>query len=219
MPAGLEIINTSGTVLIDENYQNLAVRAKGTVGISSAALKRATVAMSGVSSPMIALASASAFSGIKNVLSDLSQFTIQGEAPPASNVDYFIFDVPLASGLSHGLQVFNTAGTLVFDAGNKYARVVDVYGGPNTSDWTPSRTYAAGRTYAVVQLKRAYRKQVVAVGGGGGFDVTWYMSGSRVVSNVVTGKMIIYKEQNVASAPAAVNDNSAMFAVIDVTGY
>lgn len=218
MPAGLQIFNSAGTILIDENYANLALRSKVSTSTTQPS-DRVTVPMSGMQSPMIALASQS-YTGVKSMLSSLASFTVQGPLVGSAPVDCYIFDVPTPSGLTQGLMVYNAAGQLVFDSGNKYARVVDVYGGSALADWTPSRTYAAGRTYAVVQLKRAYRKEVEEVDPGV-YDITWYMSGARVVSNVVTGNMIIYKQDQVTagSAPAQVTDYSATFAVLDVTGY
>lgn len=219
MPAGIQIVNNFGTILIDENYKNLALRQKTATTTVAASNGRATVAMSGMNAPMIALAS-TAYTGVKHMLSSLASFVIQGPSVGSQAVTAYVFDEPQASGMSQGLMVYNAAGELTFDSGNKYARVVDVYGGANLADWQPARTYAAGRTYAVVQLKRAYRKEVIN-NGGGNYDIIWYMSAARVNGAVVEGNMIRYKTDNVnlGSAPAQVTDYSAQFAVIDVTGY
>lgn len=219
MPTGIQIINTSGTTLIDENYSNLAMRTKGSTSTVGGSLGRVTVAMSGMNSPMIALTS-DRYMGVKSMLSSLASFVVQGPQAGSWPFEYFVFDKPLASGQTYGLMIYDAAGNLCFDSGNKYARVVDIYGGANLADWTPVRTYAAGRKYAVVQLKRAYRKLVENMGGGV-YNITWYMSGSRVVSNQVDGSMIVYKTDTVTpgSPPASVTDYSAQFAVLDVTGY
>lgn len=219
MPAGILVTNTSGTTLIDENYSNLALRTKGSSTIVAGNLGRTTIAMSGMNSPMVAIAS-ERFMGVKTMLSSLASFVVQGPQAGSWPFEYFVFDVPQPSGQTFGLMVYRADGSLAFDSGNKYARVVDIYGGANLTDWEPTKTYAAGRKYAVVQLKRAYRKEVENMGGGV-YNITWYMSGSRVVSNQVTGDMIVYKTDTVSpgSAPPSVTDYSATFAVLDVTNY
>jgi hypothetical protein len=218
MSVGLTIINNYGTILIDENYKNLALRQK-TATATTTPLGRVTVPMSGMNTPMVALASAQ-YTGVKSIRSDLASFLIQGRDIGTDAVTAYVFDEPQASGVVAGLLVYNAAGQLTFDSGNKYARVVDVFGGAALADWQPLRSYAAGRNYAVVCLKRAYRKEVIN-NGGGNYDIRWYMSGTRVVNETVQGSMIRYKEDNVnaGSAPAQVTDYSAQFAVLDVTGY
>lgn len=216
MPAGLQIVNNFGTVLIDETYKNLALRQK-ILTATAGALERVTIPMSGMNEPMVALAS-ERYVGVKSMRSDLASFLVQGRIN--GDVTAYIFDLPQSSGPNQGLRVYNAAGELTFDSNNKYARVVDVYGGPATSDWQPLRTYPSGRNYAVVQLKMAYRKEVVN-NGGGNYDITWTMSAARVIGNTVQGNMIPYKTDNVSagSAPPSFTDLSAQFAVIDVTGY
>lgn len=218
MSVGLTIINNYGTILIDENYKNLALRQKIATSTTSP-LGRVSVPMSGMNTPMIALAS-TAYTGVKHMASDLSSFVIQGPQIGSQPLTAYVFDEPQPSGVAAGLLVYNAAGQLTFDSGNKYARVVDVFGGAGTADWQPLRSYAVGRTYAVVCLKRAYRKEVIH-NGGGNYDIRWYMSGIRVVNETVQGNMIPYKKDNVnlGSAPAQVTDHSAQFAVLDVTGY
>lgn len=220
MPAGLEIINTAGTVLVDENYVNLAMRSKGSGSTSgSSGLNRLTVALDGLQTPMIAYACATRHVGHNWFASDMSSTTFQGDLSITATVNYYIFDQPVASGANHGMQIYNAAGVLVFDALNKYARVVDIFGGAALANWTPSRSYPAGRTYAVVQLKKAYQKEVIN-NGGGNWDVNWYSSAIQVNGVAVTGKMLKYKTDNVSVLPTgAINDPSAQFAVLDVTGY
>lgn len=216
MPAGFLVVNNAGSVLIDENYANLAMRVKGS-GSTSGSPSQLAVALSGLQSPMVAWASTT-FTAMRYMASDLSQMIFRRDGTGATNIDWFVFDQPTVTG-TQGLQIYNAAGVLVFDSGNKYARVVDIFGGAAEADWVPTRTYPAGRTYAVVELKKAYRKESTNLGGGN-WHVEWFTSAMRVVANAVTGKMIKYKEDDVTVSPTGiVTDNSAQFAVLDVTGY
>jgi hypothetical protein len=219
MTAGFQVINNAGSILIDENYVNLAMKSKGSGSTSGpTGLNRLTVALSGLSTPMVALASPVRFVGLKNFAADMSSMLLQGEGSVTSAVNYYIFDKPTSSGVNQGLQVFDAAGGLVFDSGNKYARVVDIFGGAAEANWTPARVYPAGRTYAVVELKRAYRKEVTSLGGGN-YDISWLISSFRMVGTTFEGKMIQYKEALSVPIQTAVTDNSAQYAVLDVTGY
>lgn len=128
---------------------------------------------------------------------------------------YYVFDIPTNSG-NFGLQVFNPAGVLTFDSSRQYARVVDVFGGPTRAHWEGSRTYPAGRAYAVVQLNTATRREIENVGGK--YSATYFSSMSQVSGNVVQTSMQRYLTKDVA-AQATTEDSSASFAVIDVTGY
>lgn len=221
MAAGIRIINNVGTVLIDNNYSNLALRQKGTEVVPGGGPSAPFVAITnGVDSPCIAILSdrPAVVRNINNASSP--RFALRGrDGPVSTNVEYFIFDKPLQSMAvgSVGIVVKTAAGVVCFDSRLKYARVVDVFGGPALADWVGTRTYAAGRKYAVAQLQTARRITSQNLGGGS-FEVTWTNSMSQVVDNVVTTTMTDYQTKP-ASAARTESNLGATFAVIDVTGY
>lgn len=220
MPSGIQVINNAGTILIDENYSNLAVRASGTVTGSTSSTGRLDFAVaSGLNAPMFAIAPSAAQFSVLAYRPDTNVIKIQGrDNTQSTNFPYFIFDTPVASGLNYGLQVFNASGVLTFDSNLKYARVVDVFGGTTEASWAGTRTYASGRTYAVVELGRAFTKTTENLGGGN-YEYIGRRSSLKVVSNVVTTSFVqTYVKSGTVNSPPITN-NAAKFAVIDVTGY
>lgn len=143
MTTGLQIVNDAGTILIDENYTNLALRLKGTVTLDSDGV--ALVAVAGLASPVVAVRCTTA-QAYGELGSGNTSLRIRGN--PGASVTYYIFDTPVGSGLHQGLQVFNAAGVLCFDSGRSYARVrAAITGDIRTAVGT--YTYDSGRTYAV----------------------------------------------------------------------
>lgn len=219
MPAGIEVINNASTVLIDENYSNLAVRASGTLTASTASTGRVTLASSGLNSPMFAIAPSAQQFSVVRFNSTTGDIVIQGRnLTQSTNFPYYIFDLPVASSVNAGLKVYNASGVLTFDSNLKYARVVDVFGGSAEANWAGARTYTSGRTYAVVELNQAFTRTTANLGGGT-YEYTARRSSLKVVSNVVTtGFITTYVKTGPTNLPAITN-NAARFAVLDVTGY
>lgn len=221
MTAGIEIINTAGTTLIDENYTNLAVRQKGSVKLGSN--NRLNIPLTnGADSPLVAVRSTNpAMSPLVNTTATTPFIQLRGrDGDTAIDVDYYMFDKPLASLASGnaGLQVFSPSGVLTFDSRLQYARVVDIFGGDTQGAWAGTRTYPAGRKYAVAQLKTAWRKSTTNAGGGF-YNLTYRSSMARVVDNQVITSFQIDTIKIEFDRPLNIDNMAATFAVLDVTGY
>jgi len=221
MADGIRIVNTFGTLLIDETYSNLALRQRGSVTLGSNNNLHVPLA-NGFNSPIVALTSdRPARVGIINTTAATPFIGLRGrEGDPAANMDYYMFDKPLSSLAvgNAGLKVYNASGQLTFDSRLKYARVVDIFGGETQGQWVGTRTYAAGRKYAVAQLRSAWRKST-SNAGGGFYDLTFRTSMARVVDNQVITSLQIESVKIEFDRPLNIDNMSAQFAVLDVTGY
>ena len=201
MPAGLEaIFNNHGSVLLDDNYHNLAVVAEGTQanwpGYDGASL--------------IAVRSA-----------DFAQTSYQ----------WWKFGDPVAPVANNaGLQVFNASGALVFDSRLRYARVVDVFAGPTLEVNTVTRTYTAGRTYAVITAKRAnfmeqeVRDDPFSPPGWYNYRRRWWSCRARYSgASIIAGwHALAWGDWSGALQviPNPITDDRvSQFMVLDVTGY
>lgn len=198
MPAGIQVFSSAGTVQIDENYRNMAVREKGTQATPP------TVPGAGL-------------------------LAYQRSDMAGTNYTWWRYDAPQPSGAHYGLQVFNAAGNVIFDATLQYARVVDMFMGPASG--TLTKTYAAGRAYAVITGKRGVlvEQQVRADPDSGHpfynyrrrfIQSRTYVSGNQVIAGWYTpawadnwsGPLMVIPD------PAA-DDTAAQYIVLDVTGY
>lgn len=235
MPAGLEIINTSGSVLIDENYANLAVSASGTLTFSSDGTQNISLPYyaNGLRNPIIALrVTGSGGAGVRNTTRNNVAMTatavIYGKA--GANVSWWSFDMPQVVS-SSGLQIYNSAGILVFDSGNKYARVVDYWMPANNSAWKNAvKTYANGRTMAVAYCSPWWYKSALQSTSGCGGSQTKYrlqyegmMSRVTTLDNSFTFTREIYRDEG-SFGECTANDprsrtGQPVIAFVDVTGY
>lgn len=142
----------SGAYQIDQTYKNLSLSAKGSRVIPASG----SVAPGAGNNPLSIPTTATCF------IAYAATGTLQVNGPQAfTNVSgadltltWYVFDVGVGTGASFGCQVFNAAGQLIFDAAGKQARVRDystsLAGNGDPADWVGTRTYDAGRSYAVV---------------------------------------------------------------------
>ncbi|MDR5801213.1 hypothetical protein [Caballeronia sp. LZ001] len=138
---GLQVYNQSNVLQIDSTYKNLALRAKGSVAATTATAQGdwfyATVTVSAGVSPVMAFRCPVACYLRQTTIANGNityLFLVKGNS---QIVQYWIFDDPVQATRSgnYGLQVFNSAGSLVFDSRSKYMRVLDsVRGNGNLSD-------------------------------------------------------------------------------------
>lgn len=154
MPAGLLIVNTSGTVLIADTNPNYSLKSSGsgtTNGVGSL-----VVTVTGVQ-PVIAFRSGSAvFHRSTGVSGSTFTFTF-ASAVAGAVIEYWVFDVrgtPSAGNM--GLQVFDVAGTLMFDSSAKIALVA---GDMAFSADGQSIALPAGRAYAALAIASGRTRQ------------------------------------------------------------
>lgn len=140
MPAGLQVINSSGILQIDETYRNLVLRSKVTVtgGVT-------TVSISNAVNPVIALRS-TASPGMciaKTTPGTTYSWDVFGSG------SVYIFDTPLTPPVhGSGMQVFAADGSCAFDSTYEYFKPVQYeYWQPNATITTQDLTSPMGAGY------------------------------------------------------------------------
>ncbi|MDR5825780.1 hypothetical protein [Caballeronia sp. LZ043] len=204
---GLQVFNSSGNVQIDSTFKNLGLREKGTVvsgGSPSGGTGwyLATLTVSAGISPLIAWRSSGKCYLRYSTVSGSSityYFHCQGAGV---SVQYWIFDDLATATLSgnYGLQVFNSAGGLVFDSRTKYMRVVDTLSSPGGLSGEPmdtgiTRSY--GGTPAVVQGQLRYIVQNNGTGTGNPVTVISVLTLPAVS---FSGSSVTWKTDNPATS-------------------
>ena len=159
MPAGIQILNDYGTILVDDQNPSMSLRTK--LNISSGV--NSTFNITG-EIPTVAIHTATQYlkgasytqqSGYR-LYSVGSEKTELGP-PPAFNATAYHFDRPVDSGIKAGLKIYDSAGRLTFDALGKYARVAGVLTGYGSQVFYGS----PGRTYACVVLASVYVDELI----------------------------------------------------------
>lgn len=215
--AGIQILNTFGTIMIDENYKNLAVRQSGSVSKTGRSTTELVPITYPIDAPIVAISPAQ-FAYVSSLLPSGQSFRYGGGISRPTSIDYYVFDTPVIQPGNFGLQVYNALGQLTFDSGMKYARVVDIFGGSTEASWAGTRTYEAGRKYSVAQLASGLIRESERVGST--YTNTWRRSMARIVGNVLTTSLVLANRREGDASPVTpVNETGATFAVIDVTGY
>lgn len=139
MPAGLQVTGSHNILQIDEAYRNLALRVKGTLPATAPSISNFTY-------PILAIRAPSTSNGAFPIgYSDSGGTRTFGFRDSPNDAEWFIFDVPITQS-NVGLQVFDTAGALVFDSGNDYMRPVGSYWIDGTQPAEP-----VGKKWAWVQ--------------------------------------------------------------------
>jgi len=236
MSAGIQIINTNNSVIIDENYYNFTLRSKGTAAIGSPPPQSSTgwgstgmvVLTVDAEAPMLAIY-ASMYTALKSSVRNGSTwtFTIYTDGN-SGTIDWFLFDkANYASDEGCGLQVFNADGSKVYDSSKGAASIRDsVYHaqlGPYGADFYSRNDYDGGRKYAIVHSLPAigwvpvghvqlftYIQRVYAAARSGG---TGYVEFGRMIA--FQGMMVDQNEDVIRAGPYISSDYNCL--VLDVT--
>jgi len=234
MPAGIQILNTAGSVIIDENYSNFTLRQKGTAniwvpstgGISYGTNGMVTIAVS-AEAPLLALYSQN-YTAMKSCSKSGGTWTFDFYVGANSGtVDFYLFDkANYANDEGCGLQVFDASFNKVFDSAKGSASIRDVFShsslGPSGADFSFRNNYTEGRKYAVVHSLPA--SGVVPIGHVQMFTVLQrvYSAAKSDFGFVDFARMIAYQgnivdteEQILASGPHISADYKCL--VLDVT--
>lgn len=131
MIAGIQVVNDSGTVQIDDQYSNLRLVQKGTVPIG-----KTEVSIIG-SFPVLVLRLEQPEGGgpdlyvypeacVRKGVSWVYTIgtTLGGIAKPGTSVEYYVFDKGSPRTSTFGMQTFNSSGELIFDANEKYLKIL-----------------------------------------------------------------------------------------------
>lgn len=238
MPAGVQIINTSNTVLINEDYKAYALRVKGTVtlpGASGAYSSRADVSFtsrSGGAPPMLALVPTEGCVITDNYRRNGNVHTWSVRSNTAGPVEYYIFDLLTSADNAGGLfQVFDGSSRLIFDSNLNYLRIAQMIFSPVTSFGnSPGATKVpvpSGKKYAVAiaapQYYRVYRNTGIVVGSGiflyegdHTYQVAPRLVGSVIEFNRLTSEVLVGSGQ--AGGGYSFSRPGQFTMVIDVTG-
>ena len=155
MAAGLQIINDSGIVQIDENYSNLEFFSKISVGVGVGNGIKTTFTTSAPVNEVIAIGETG--SGWAFVTrNSAGNWTLTSFMTVATTVTLYSFGTPSQTTTGNsGLQIFNGSGQVTFHYSKNYMRVVDCFAVPSLASPTQTggagaKSYAAGKSYAVI---------------------------------------------------------------------
>lgn len=167
MQAGLKVFNEGNVIQIDSTFSNHQLIQKKTVTATNQYFTWGVYAFNAVSAiqpmavisfdanePLVAYYSTN-MAALMSTQRRGNTWTLTFWCPDWGSVEVFVFDKAKISPSKYGMQVFDESGKLVFDAVNKYARIIDyIYGrvpyqnhGPGS--YTSSFSYQRGRKFAV----------------------------------------------------------------------
>ena len=229
MPAGFQIIGSSGNVQIDGNYVNLGLIAKGTVTIPAAgSISTSAVNASAItpqivvtgSTPILCIAPKIVRANIGRVQQSGSTFSytiIGGASSAGETFNWYLFDqMSLTTQGTSGLQVFNASGQIVFNSNANPMRIAAVGQVPNVSlSGNPSTSINAptAGTYAACLTQSRMYYQALGAGNFGqlyGDGVTITSSGSTI------GAFLIALPPNNISMSEMTNGGPIL--LVDVSG-
>lgn len=218
---GLRILNTAGTVQIDELYKNMEVRAVGTATTTmaySGAASIAEIAYSGAN-PILVIRSANPATLYKQQVSGSSwTFYVVVLGATGQSVDYWIFDNPdNATPTGYGLAVYSASGDVIFNSNKKYLRVVDFFKGTGWS--ADNRTYVSGRVYGFATVFAGYGEQLITLSGGFYIRNEFAMSGSNITNGIRFEGALISSEVQAGSVTDGETYYRFGFMVVDLTDY
>lgn len=237
MPIGLQVLNDDGNIVIDEEYRNFTLHAKGTATMGSsdiggtAAIYACTITATGCTTPMLALKSASYVSVIGAAVSGGTWTYEIYSNTPSFTFDWYVFDVATLPADTFGFAVYNSSGALVFHSSNKAMRVVR--SDPAGTGETTGIALTAGRTYAVIQGANGWRARNFFRAQQGTWKYISYSAGHRFSGDTL---FIPYPSINLvmpASAPLAIDEfqpsgetfdyevipQAPQFTTVDVTNF
>lgn len=229
MPAGIQILNTTGSVQVDETYSNFYLTAKGSVTIaditiaSGASTRGAMVTVNG-SSPLLAWRGAPATVQYVSRIGNSWTYTLLSSAANGTAVHWYAFDSceNYAPSVGHGLQVFRADGKLAFDSTALFLRpkqliTRSVLGGSYGGMPGAAQTYSfpAGRTMSAVNLQPG-------ASASGTYEITHATAFANPQSNQITMTDGFYAGPVIAEGPqpwANAYLQPGRFLAVDVTGY
>ncbi len=230
MAAGLKAYNANGNLLIDSQYRNMVLVAKGTIAlsgqISGTALCYADIPLT---SGLPVLAWISSFP-VSNVYSANGAFRVVAELEYQNQqITYYIFDFPsLIAPSALGFKVWNPAGVLVFDSGMKWLKIRNI---SNTGGSTATGSFQApaGLTYATMLCTYASAIRFSQFGGADGLgNATFIVDGEATgvyptAQGMTWAPIRTYRGLQIRATatppPQGAGVSPGSVALVDVTGY
>jgi len=214
--ARMRVINDASTVLIDDENPALALRTSASLTASGQVVP--PIDLPNASMPVLALRSAT---GVVVVASSWTGSTRRFSclidwSSPNQSITAYLFDRPLDSGANYGLKMWNASGQLVFDAMQRYGRVVEI----RTTN--SSFTGPAGRIYAGVIMQYRYREVIEESMIVGRRILSVYQTGVSTSNNSLTVRDVLVSRIEYPSTEALgvrIEYGTPRVMVMDVTGY
>lgn len=198
MPAGIEIINTHGTVLIDDRNPCLQLRAKYEISVPATPPGGYNIDVPNCVKPLFAIRPVTPGKIIYHTLQNSSSAgpsyrflqiwqanSGAGGSGGAASIILYHFDAPVAPVSNHGLQVFDSAGNCTFDAMGKTAVVVD------DSSANKTVTPQPGRQLAFCSMSPYRRERRFDDSGGEGLYTTQQFANGAAL-NAATGALVLW---------------------------
>lgn len=156
MPAGLQVINDFGTIQIDSEWQNYALVDVQTVtSVQNAqlfpgAFFRGSIYTNSFESDLVFAHCASPFSIVgTSYVNSQRRVGVATRNTVGIPVTFYSFRKQPIQASTFGLQVFNAAGELTFDAASKFAKIVRVLSASQVFNGSGTISLPANRKYAV----------------------------------------------------------------------
>jgi len=228
MTVGFEARNNDRYLLIDGTFRNLVYVASGTATTDTVQdqFSVKTINLNGLTGyPVVAVQSETGGYAVVRSYSNgaaVVDFVLLGGT--GTSCRYFVYALPTAAPSNFvGLEIYNTAGQLVFSSAYRYMRVVGTvsgHAGPGSA--AASLTLPSGRSYAVIQTApMAYARVVNQSPIPASQD--WFLYSFRgcfaVSSNVVTKVYDEFAIVHYGQTQPPGYDMPATAFVLDVTDF
>ncbi|WP_434212775.1 hypothetical protein [[Pseudomonas] boreopolis] len=227
MPAGLKIINDAGTILIDDAFPVPVLRDKGDAIFPASGYIYLGSRTGQVALRCTSVASYSFFNQTDPFSAGLYLFGM-----PGTMVTWYLFDEPAEPASNFGLVIRNAAGKLMYDAGAKPMRVVNLRSSGVRAGWQGAVNLDGARTYAVLPMVAAFDSVMTFTRQGSGSPDEFFqredisLAGGAVNGGSITFGMTQSSRRQYGpyygiSLPRnyTVSSNNAALAVIDMTAY
>lgn len=144
MPAGLLVINDTGSVQLDENFYTFALVAQGVettiAKTTQGGNSKLFISLAGMTNPIIAIQPVDK-TGLMYANAGGAEFVT--DSPVGTDIPYWVFDSELPVETEDaGMQVFNATGDLVYTSSQKQLRVHSLVGGVGVVALPAGREYA-----------------------------------------------------------------------------
>jgi hypothetical protein len=224
--AGLLVRNSGGVIVIDGQYHNPSMRAKGTAVTATIKGSGSYVSFTVgglTATPVIAVSSTlGAIAHVSSFASGSALVEIIAHGPVGTSVPWWIFDKPGIASPPKYFVVRNAAGEVVFNANERYMRVAGVMQVNGITGG--SLTLPSGRTYASY-FGTPVGRSVTFTQTGVPQDDHWYITAIRRFVAINDGA-ITTNEADVGQsgpyvqvgAPARYQFDGTAF-LLDVTNY
>lgn len=216
MPAGMQVVNDSGIIQIDQDYSNHLLVSKGRgVTVAGNGMASFTVPYNGNgTAPIICFKPldgwAFVFSGPR--LNQAGQWVIAAN-DVGKTVDWYVFDTNItAQDVGPGLSVYNDAGRLVYNSNQQALKVKQQVVVPVQMD-TFEYSVNVGGDYAIcASVVKAMINET------GGPYAQFLAEGARISGNIFSTSTVNYGiiPWNGPSQP--INMTASTFTLVDVSG-